>query len=312
MKPSYALIRDSGFIATAKAILWALDSRHGRNMAIFPSIKQLALDAGLGRQAVSDWVGLLKDADVLTVERGHTRRSNRYSINFGEMLSADERMSLRTTPSAAVDDISVAVDGTKDQRSINEESELRNANPSHRGMDSDGQSNLRKDGHSGTVSTKENEKPRSHSKIEDTMERVSAVLTKIWKGQAPTEGQLGLLAMWASAHSPEWVLDTLGRRPKGSDPIQFLKAEHLASEEAIGEVRQADLPVVQKLADIWGRPPTKKELRRAKYIASQYQRNGMAQIADQLGDMSPDDNLEFFLWGKYREYVAGPGGRVAP
>lgn len=306
--PTHALIRDSGLTTTAKAILWALDARHGKDGAIFPSLSKLALDTSMDRSNVKHWVHALRETSVLTVLSGTKGRSNRYSINLDELLSADERMALRGGGASAPNVGAIrAVDssGSAPLR-IKEESILRTKGnidmSTPEGMDSPPAGNAKG--------------PDSDSTIEGMMERASAVLTKLW-GQPPTEKQLGRLAKWAEAHSPQWVLDTLEARPKGSNTFQYMEDQHRASEGAIREVReaesrQADLPVVQRLSEIWGRPPTKNELRSVKGMYGLYGSNGMAQVVDDLGDMSPADDVTVFLWGKYAEYrAAGESRRVA-
>jgi hypothetical protein len=263
--PTYALIRDSGLTTTAKAILWALDARHGKDGGIFPSVRQLALDTSMDRSNVFHWIRALQETSVLTVLRTKGR-SNRYSINFDELLSADERMARRGGGASATSVVAVArpTSGGSATLRVKEESNPRTKGNAeiltHEGMDSPR-----------TEGAKEDMKPDSPVTLGGMLESASADLTKLW-GQPPTEKQLAKFAVWAKGTSPAWVLDTLERRPKGSDVFPYMEEQYrLAIARTEKQKKRAKAETIERvmlsLRHKWPNDLTGKESQLLSYMA---------------------------------------------
>ena len=88
----YNLIADCNLGAIEKAVLYAINRFDGKNEAIFPSVKVLAVKAGLSERSVQQQLKSLETRGILSINRGYRANGSpsvsEYRINFDFLVSA--------------------------------------------------------------------------------------------------------------------------------------------------------------------------------------------------------------------------------
>jgi DNA-binding transcriptional MocR family regulator len=85
MTPTHGFIRGASLASTEKTVLYALDSRHGTDGRVFPSLDTIAADTGLNRKTVVKALRSLRVSGIVAVESGRSGRANQYAIDRGAL-----------------------------------------------------------------------------------------------------------------------------------------------------------------------------------------------------------------------------------
>ena len=143
---------------------------------------------------------------------------------------------------------------------------------------------------------------------EDGQERVRQSLSLRWR-KAPSEKQMDMLALYGAGHGWDWVAATIARCPKGSDPIAFVKAQHLQASSSAKRQKQATERdakdrALRSLGDL-----SPEQSAMLKAVTSQRR---WEEVERQVTECPPDtDPIEFLNWyyvKGFRDSLKGLGG----